>query len=49
MPHNAMEPAMVCSEMRRVKMLLDVLEHNVDVAEAMPWALFTLRADALIE
>lgn len=44
-----MDPSLVCSELRRVKTLLDVLESDFEAAEAMPWALFTLRADALIE
>ncbi|HMB91217.1 MAG TPA: hypothetical protein VKP65_10245 [Rhodothermales bacterium] len=47
--NTAMDPAMVCNEMRRVKTLLTVLESDFEAAEAMPWTLFTLRVDALIE
>ena len=45
----AMDPSLVCSEMRRVKGLLAVLEHDFETAGALTWALFTVRVDPLIE
>jgi hypothetical protein len=41
----AMELLVVCSEIRRVKGLLVVLEQDFETAGALTWALFTVRVD----